>query len=159
MRVYDSIESIEQVKRVEIILYSASKREVVKRDFKRIEKSLEILKKAGKDAKGKLYLTFDGYNNDVREIYMIPEIRTFVKTIWEKYKYIFYFLTVFDNNRSIIFACINEFKAFQDINTKKIKLHILHNDDIKAETMIAMRDFGKLINDVQGIQGILSTFI
>ena len=38
----DSIESIEQVKRVEIILYSASKREVVKRDFKRIEKFRNI---------------------------------------------------------------------------------------------------------------------
>ncbi len=54
MRVYDSIESIEQVKRVEIILYSASKREVVKRDFKRIEKFRNIKEGREKRCKRKI---------------------------------------------------------------------------------------------------------
>lgn len=148
--VYDSIENIEQVKKADIILYSASKDEVINRDFKRIRKNLDILKMAGKSAKGKLFLAFDGYENDIREIYMIPEIRRYVKTIWEEYKYIFYFLTSFDNNKAIVFACINDFKSYQDINNKKIKLVILYNDEIKVKTVTSTEKFGILINDLDG---------
>ena len=111
---YNKIESIEQVKENDILFYAVSKREILNNDFNRIRKSLEILKEAGKDAKGKLFLTFDGYDNDKREIYMIPEIRNFVKNVWDDYKFLFYFLTSFDNNRAIIFACLNDFKAIQN---------------------------------------------
>ena len=111
---YNKIESIEQVKENDILFYAVSKREILNNDFNRIRKSLEILKEAGKDAKGKLFLTFDGYDNDKREIYMIPEIRNFVKNVWDDYKFLFYFLTSFDNNRAIIFACLNDFKAIKN---------------------------------------------
>ena len=85
--VYDFIESVEQVKKADLLLYAVSKKEVESKDVKRLIDSLEILKQAGKDAKGKLLLTFNEYDNDEREIYMIPEIRSFVKILWEKYKY------------------------------------------------------------------------
>lgn len=148
--VYDSIENIAQVEKADIIIYSVSKSEIINRDFKRIKKNLEILKIAGKNAKGKLFLTFDGYENDVREIYMIPEIRKYVKTIWEEYEYIFYFLTSFDNNKAIVFACINDFKAYQYINNKKMELEILYNDEIKLRTVTSTEKFGILINDLDG---------
>ena len=80
--IYDVIENIKQVKENNIIFYAVSKQEIINKDFNRIRKTLRILKDAGKEAKGKLFLTFDGYENDKREIYMIPEIRSFVKNIW-----------------------------------------------------------------------------
>lgn len=157
--IYESIDSVEQVKESDIILYAVSKLEVENKDLQRLSNNLEILKQAGKDAKGKLFLTFDGYDNDEREVYMIPEIRSFVKTIWEKYKYLFYFLTAFDNNRSIIFACINNFEALQNKDTGVVELQIIHNDEINIPIIAAMKDFGKSINDIEGAINIVQTIV
>ena len=156
---YNKIESIEQVKENDILFYAVSKREILNNDFNRIRKSLEILKEAGKDAKGKLFLTFDGYDNDKREIYMIPEIRNFVKNVWDDYKFLFYFLTSFDNNRAIIFACLNDFKAIQNHWDKKCRLEIIYNQKIKEQTINAMKKYGLLIDDIDGVQRILFTII
>lgn len=156
---YNKIESIEQVKENDILFYAVSKREILNNDFNRIRKSLEILKEAGKDAKGKLFLTFDGYDNDKREIYMIPEIRNYVKNVWDDYKFLFYFLTSFDNNRAIIFACLNDFKAIQNHIDKKCKLEIIYNQKIKEQTINAMKKYGLLIDDIDGVQRILFTII
>lgn len=156
---YNKIEGIEQVKENDILFYAVSKREILNNDFNRIRKSLEILKEAGKDAKGKLFLTFDGYDNDKREIYMIPEIRNFVKNVWDDYKFLFYFLTSFDNNRAIIFACLNDFKAIQNLRDKKCRLEIIYNQKIKEQTINAMKKYGLLIDDNDGVQRILFTII
>lgn len=157
--IYDSIENIQQVKTVDMLVYSVSKREIINKDFTRIRINLEILKKAGKDARGKLYLTFAGYENDKREIYMIPEIRNFVKTIWEEYKYLFYFLTSFDNNKSIIFACINDIKVSQNIRNHQTNLKILYNAEVKSKTITATENFGSLIGDFDGAIKELLKFI
>lgn len=157
--IYESIDSVEKVKASDIILYAVSKLEIENKDLQRLSNSLEILKQAGKDAKGKLFLTFDGYDNDEREVYMIPEIRSFVKTIWEKYKYLFYFLTAFDNNRSIIFACINNFEALQNKDTGVVELQIIHNYEINIPIIAAMKDFGKSINDIEGAINIVQTIV
>lgn len=157
--IYESIDSVEQVKESDIILYAVSKLEVENKDLQRLSNCLEILKQAGKDAKGKLFLTFDGYDNDEREVYMIPEIRSFVKTIWEKYKYLFYFLTAFDDNRSIIFACINNFEALQNKDTGVVKLQIIYNQDTNLQVIAAMKDFGKIIDDADGAKNIVKTII
>ncbi len=157
--VSDSIENIQQVKNMTMFVYSVSKREVINNDFERIRKNLEILTKAGKDAKGKLFLTFGGYEDDEREIYMIPEIRNFVKNIWEEYKYLFYFLTPFDNNKAIIFACINDVKTCQNINTGIMSLEIIYNEKIKLQTIKETEDFGRQIGDLDGARRELFKFI
>lgn len=157
--VSDSIENIQQVKNMTLFVYSVSKREILGNDFERIRKNLEILTKAGKDAKGKLFLTFGGYEDDKREIYMIPEIRNFIKKIWEEYKYLFYFLTPFDNNKSIIFACINDVKSYQKINSNVINLEIIYNEKIKLETITATENFGRQIGDLDGARRELFKFI
>lgn len=157
--VYDFIESVEQVKKADLLLYAVSKKEVESKDVKRLIDSLEILKQAGKDAKGKLLLTFNEYDNDEREIYMIPEIRSFVKILWEKYKYMFYFLTALDNNRAVIFACINDFEALQNKDIGMVKLQIIYNEDINLQIIVAMQEFGNLIDDASGAKSIVQTII
>lgn len=159
LEICDELKSVEQVKEVQIMLYAVSKQEVLNKDTKRLKSNLEILKKAGKYSKGKLFLTFDGFENDEREIYMIPEIRSFVKNIWEEYKYLFYFLTSLDNNRAIIFACINDFKAYKDINSKICNLQIIDDNETKKQTIDTTKQYGETINDLDGAIEILHTFI
>ena len=132
----EGIESIEQVKKANILLYSVSKREVINKDYARILKNLQILDFAGKEAKEKLMLTFDGYDSDRREIYMIPEIREFVKHIYDKYNYIFYFLTTLDNNRNVIYACINDFKSLQNKSNNITSLEIIFNQNTREKQLM-----------------------
>lgn len=155
---YD-LKNINDVKNSQLILFSVSKREILTKDYTRIEKSIQILNNAGKFAKGKIMLTFDGFDTDKREIYEIPEIREYVKNIWNKCKHIFYFLTALDNNRAIIFACINDFECFHRIGEIKTELHIINNQEIKEKTIDAMVKFGIKINDVENVRRIIFTFI
>lgn len=159
INISETIDNVKQVKDNNILFYSVSKREVKNKDFTRLRKTLSILKEAGKEAKGKLFLTFDGYDNDFREIYMIEEIREYVKEIWQEYKYLFYFLSPMENNISIIFACLNDFESFQPMNRNTTNLRIIINQKIRQQIIDAMTQFGLLIDDVDGIQRVLFSFI
>ena len=154
----DEIKSVLQVKKAELLFYSVSKREVTNKDYKRIINSLDILKEAGKEAKSKLFLVFDGYENDKREIYEIPEIRDFVKYIYDKYKYLFYFLTTLDNNRSIIYACISNLEIIHTNNSHTIGFRIIPNKKIMQETANAMLEYGTQIGETE-MQREIFTFI
>ena len=155
----DNLKNINEVKNADIIFFSVSKRELLNKDYTRSENNIKILNEAGKLAKGKMMLTFDGFDFDKREIYEIPEIREYVKNVWDKCKHIFYFLTALDNNRSIIFACLNNFECFSRIGDIRRQLHIIFDEEIKNETIDGMLKFGLKINDVEDVRRIIYTFI
>ena len=155
----DNLKNINEVKNADIIFFSVSKRELLNKDYTRIENNIRVLNNAGKLAKGKIMLTFDGFDFDKREIYEIPEIREYVKNVWDKCKHIFYFLTALDNNRSIIFACLNNFECFSRIGDIIRQLHIIFDEEIKNETIDGMLKFGLKINDVEDVRRIIYTFI
>ena len=155
----DNLKNINEVKNADIIFFSVSKRELLNKDYTRIENNIKILNEAGKLAKGKMMLTFDGFDFDKREIYEIPEVRDYVKNIWNRCKHIFYFLTGLDNNRAIIFACLNDYKCFYRINDKEKQLHIIYNKEIKDKTIDEMIKFGIKIDDVEDVRRIIFTFI
>ena len=155
----DNLKNINEVKNADIIFFSVSKRELLNKDYTRIENNIKILNEAGKLAKGKMMLTFDGFDFDKREIYEIPEIREYVKNVWDKCKHIFYFLTALDNNRSIIFACLNNFECLIRIGDIRRQLHIIFDEEIKNETIDGMLKFGLKINDVEDVRRIIYTFI
>ena len=158
-RFEENLKNINDVKNADIIFFSVSKRELLNKDYTRIENNIKILNEAGKLAKGKMMLTFDGFDFDKREIYEIPEIREYVKNVWDKCKHIFYFLTALDNNRSIIFACLNNFECFSRIGDIRRQLHIIFDEEIKNETIDGMLKFGLKINDVEDVRRIIYTFI
>ena len=91
---------------------------------------------------------------------MIPEIRSFIKSIWEECRYLFYFLIPFDNNRAIIFACLNDFKAYH-MDNGQCNLEIIYdnNNEIRKKTIDAMHQYGLKIDDIDDVQRILFTFI
>ena len=152
------IKNVEQVKKMNLIFYCVSKKEVIKKDYTRIINSLEILKKAGKEAKGKLFIFFDGFDDDEREIYMIQEIREYVQYIYERYKYIFYFLSLLDNNRSHIFTCINNYKVVSKPEEKMVTVKLIYDNKIKNDTIKAMMKYGEQIGEKE-MQREIFTFI
>ena len=60
LKIYEVIESIEQIRKSDILFYAISKSEIIKKDLKRIRQNLEMLKNSLKHAKGKKYLTVYG---------------------------------------------------------------------------------------------------
>lgn len=159
MIIYKEVACLEDIIKADLILYSINKKDLINRKFINFERILEILQKAGKDARGKLMLTFDGYDNDDREIYFIPEIREFVKYFYDKCNYLFYFLTTEDNNRSIIFACINDCNSFKVKGGNKVILETIYDQEIKMKTINSIIKYGLSQNDFIEAKRLLYTFI
>ena len=132
----ETIASVEEVKKANIILYSVSKRELLNNDYTRIFNTLNILSESGRFARGKLMLTFNGFDDDKREIYEIKEIREYVKNIYKKYN-------------------------FSEYNNKKTKvqLAIVCNEELRNEIIESTLDYGLVIDDIEETQRILFTFI
>lgn len=94
----------------EIILFRVQ-REAVERGH--VESYLRQLEKFGKkDMRSRLLLSFDGYDFDQREIYQIPEIRSWLDRIVRNVPHFFYFLTPGNGNIGVAFMCIAKLFAY-----------------------------------------------
>ncbi len=58
-------------------------------------------------ARGKLVLSVDGYDNDSRELYEIPEVRRFIRSLHTRWKYWFFFANENYATLPIVCFCIN----------------------------------------------------
>lgn len=75
---------------------------------KKLNKTIRALISAGKDARGKLVLFINGYDNVPEELYEIKEVKVWVKTLLMTHPYIFYFLSSDDGYNGTILACLSE---------------------------------------------------
>jgi Uncharacterized conserved protein len=76
-------------------------------DLCEIDQMIETFKKEGyKKFKSKLVIEIDGYNDDPREIYEIPDISAFYMKVFSKYPYLLYFLSPVHGNDEYILACM-----------------------------------------------------
>ena len=55
---------------------------------------------------GRVRLIFDGYDDDAREVYQIPEVRRFVNALTDKFPYWFHFADKSDDTLRIILQCL-----------------------------------------------------
>ena len=55
---------------------------------------------------GRVGLVVDGYNNDPREIFEIPEVRDFVKALDQQWPYWFFFLSQVDDSIKTLESCL-----------------------------------------------------
>ncbi len=92
------------------IIETISKECVEQGNFEAVEIIIKYLKTLGTNAEGSLAITFDEYNDVREEVFEIPEIRAWSKTLVERYPYIFYFLTELDDNIHMIAANIGDVK-------------------------------------------------
>ena len=100
--------SVADVLKADFIFYSVEHLETKDGNIQRLSSQLDELKKAGSAAKGKLLLSFSGYDLDPREIYEIPEIRAFMSKLLTKYPYFFYFLSAENSQKILYFSCLTK---------------------------------------------------
>ena len=58
-------------------------------------------------ARGKLVLSVDGYDNDPRELYEVPEVRRFIHSLHTRWKYWFFFANENYATLPVVCFCIN----------------------------------------------------
>lgn len=155
----DELEYLEGIKKADLVVYAIHREDLINKNFSKFDNVLEALQQAGKNARGKLMITFDGYDNDDREIYLIPEIRDFVKHFYDKCNYLFYFLTPLDNSRNMIFACINNCKSIKIEGKDEVILEITYDNEIKMKTINAIIKYGISQNDFIETKKLLDSFI
>ena len=85
-----------------------SKKEVRANNFDRAKKQFDELRKAGIKAAQKLSIFFDGYDDDSREIWQIPETRAFVARIFSEYPEFLFYLN--DKTKNPIICCLMNIK-------------------------------------------------
>ena len=55
---------------------------------------------------GKVAILFEGYDDDSREVYEIPEVRRFCATLDQRFPYWLYFLTTWQDNLKVMTFCL-----------------------------------------------------
>jgi hypothetical protein len=61
---------------------------------------------AALDYCGRISLVVDGYNDDPREIFEVPEVRVFIKSIDQQWPYWFFFLSQADDSIKLLESCL-----------------------------------------------------
>lgn len=79
-----------------IMFYHISKEEVLDKDYRGVGKLLKTVTTVGKGAKRSLVITCDGYDDVTDELWEIDEVREFVRGMFDKYPYLFYYIANFD---------------------------------------------------------------
>ncbi|MZK49026.1 hypothetical protein [Clostridium beijerinckii] len=135
----------EQVIKCDNICVSIGKYEVDNMDFERIDDVIEVLEQCGSKARGKMILTFEGYEYIDLEIFEIPEVRAYVKMLLEKHNNLFYFISNLEKNNINILSCLAE-------TTKKNCNGITYNMDMKIQRelgLMILKEIWKYANSIK----------
>lgn len=150
MQILEGVYDIESVKNTDLIIHTVTKDEVINEDYTVINNIFKILFDAEKYSREKLMIVFDGYTNDKREIYMIPEIRRYVQHIFYEYESLFYFLTNIHNNNQMLLACLSGYNVTR--RKDKVKLEIIKNNSVIERMAIGMLKQGCVNDDLELVE-------
>lgn len=134
----------ENLSDLDLIFHSVSKEKVVKKEIDATNLILEHLRKNSDKSRKKLMITFDGYDNDKREVYEIDEIRKYVAKVFEQNHDLFYYLTSLANNDAILLACLGNLCNIRFDNYNKTMLKIDTPDEIRRKIISGVLDASKL---------------
>ena len=70
---------------------------------------------------GRVSMLFEGYDDDARAVYEIPEIRRFCATLDRRFPYWLYFLTTIQNNLRVVTFCL-------------VRVRVLRSGQIRVDT-------------------------
>lgn len=104
---FDSL-SKQQILDSKYIALSIDRKEIETLNFDRLIVVFNTLKELKTKAYRKLILTFDGYEDDLEEVYEIVNIREYIFKLFTKYPYLFYYISTFDLNMKILLACLGD---------------------------------------------------
>ncbi len=57
---------------------------------------------------GRISLVVDGYNDDLRELFEIPDVRAYIKRLDQEWRYWFFFLSQADESIKLLESCLCE---------------------------------------------------
>jgi hypothetical protein len=95
----------------ELVSIIITRREIESGD---ISNSLSVLHTFKKDKKSirrfcnKIDLSISGYDDDPRELWEIPEVKSYIKQLDKAFPYWFYFITKHSGALKMIFGCCND---------------------------------------------------
>ena len=70
-------------------------------------------------------LMIDGYNHDPREIYAIPEVRTFYQQLWQRWPYWLYFCNLdTENLMMMVMCCLDSLDALKIQGQPQVQVQI-----------------------------------
>lgn len=78
-----------------MMFYHISKEEVLEKNYRGIGKLLNTVSSVGKGARNSLVITCNGYDDVTDELWEITEVRDFVRGMFDKYPYLFYYIADF----------------------------------------------------------------
>ena len=93
------------------VILMFSRRQVVTGD---LAEPLQFLRRLAADRhaalefSGRISLVVDGYNDDPRELFEIPEVRTYIKRLDEAWPHWFFFLSQADESIKVLESCLCE---------------------------------------------------
>lgn len=106
-----------------MISFCVDKYEVENMDFDRMEETLEVLQNCGVKSRGKIEITFSGYELSSLEIFEINDIRRYVEEVFRRHNNLFYFLSGdMSKNQYILFCLITTEKIRSDIRSYDLEV-------------------------------------
>lgn len=128
-----------QLRGSSIIVHNILKSEVDKKIFTNTEYLFQRLESLKTEAKGKLLMLFSGYDDNPEEIYSIFEIRSYMKELFDKYPYMFYYLSQLDMTYKTLFFCLCDVSVVAPVNQNTLKDVIFDNKNIsKIEVVFSV---------------------
>ena len=158
----------------DLMILEIRKENLIKKDLKPLTEFLSTLEENSKIFFKKGHITFGGYDDDVREIYEIPEIRDWCLKAIKKYPYLFYFIEDKLEGQKNIIICIANIQAFQagprksilqwhkegfnttDDNFPKISIKVDLPPVLFNKISLGLMEFGEKINDVKRAEKIIN---
>jgi hypothetical protein len=86
--------------------------ETEKLNFEGLDMFFHTLDKLGKRAFGSAIIMFDGYNDIVTELYEIPEVRAFVKELFERYPHVLNYINFDLEGQKHLLTCLFDVEVF-----------------------------------------------
>jgi hypothetical protein len=137
----------EQVLNGGLINFQIEKREVESMDFERIDDTIKVFEECGKSARGKMVITFTGYDNTPLEIFEISEIRDYVSRMFKNHNNLFYFLSNEQNSNINILACLVETKK-TTTNGITMNMQINLGNGPTDEILLGLIEYANKVNDI-----------
>lgn len=101
------------------LIFSVSKKTVRRKDVKYHLNLFHKLDRNAKDYSNSVTLLFEGYDEDPREIYQIPEIREWVKLLLNKVPHLLYYLCDFTESIKMMYLCVAKIKNISVFQNRK----------------------------------------
>jgi len=118
-----------------MIQYHVRKEEVLQGDFKRATQFVRSLNGLGKKAYRSVSIYFSGYDDDIREIFEIDEIREWGKKFVSLHPYIFYFLNPTTESDQVFVTLIaNNLSSFH-YGERKTLPHLFEVENLKVDEL------------------------